>query len=76
VDEFTGNKPEKLVKGSSKYYNTIIKTFTHLAKKYRQNSDSKESGFPTPEVMWTPGCSVAHTVEATEISLPAHTTGN
>jgi hypothetical protein len=26
--------------------------------------------------MWTPGCSIARTGEATEIPLPAHTTGN
>jgi hypothetical protein len=41
VDEFAGNEPEKMVKGSSKYYNTILKTFTCLATKYRQNHDSK-----------------------------------
>jgi hypothetical protein len=41
VDEFAGNKPEKLVKGSSRYYDTIVKTFSRLAKKYRQNCDSK-----------------------------------
>jgi hypothetical protein len=41
VDEFAGNEPEKMAKGSSKYYNTILKTFTCLATKYRQNHDSK-----------------------------------
>jgi hypothetical protein len=41
VDEFAGNEPEKMVKGCSKYYNTILKMFTRLAIKYRQNRNSK-----------------------------------
>ena len=35
VDEFAGNDPEMVVKGSSKYYDTIVKMFTCLATKYR-----------------------------------------
>jgi hypothetical protein len=41
VDEFANNDLLKLVKGSSRYYDTIVKTFTCLAQKYRQNCDSK-----------------------------------
>ena len=76
VDEFTGNEPDKLVRGSSKYYDTIIKMFARLTKKYRQNRDSKQLGFPTPEVTWTPGCSIAHTGEVMELPLPKGTAGN
>ncbi len=48
VNEFADNEPEKLARGSSKYYDTIIKTFTRLAKKYRQNRDSKRLGSILP----------------------------
>jgi len=41
VDEFAGNDPKMMVKGSHKYYDTIVKMFTRLAAKYRQNCDSK-----------------------------------
>jgi hypothetical protein len=74
VDEFANNNLLKLVKGSSRYYDTIVKMFTRLAQKYRQNRDSKRLGFPIPEIMWTPGCSVAHTGGATEVLLPTHIT--
>jgi len=48
VDEFVTNDPLKLVKGSTRYYDTIVKTFACLAIRYRQNHDSKQSGRSTP----------------------------
>ena len=39
VDEFVDNHPLQLVKGSSRYYDTIVKIFGRLAIKYRQNRD-------------------------------------
>jgi len=72
VDEFVTNDPLKLIKGSTRYYDTIVKTFGRLAIRYRQNRDSKRSGTSTPNALMTPGCSVARTGEATAIPLPPH----
>jgi len=74
VDEFVTNDPLKLVKGSTRYYDTIVKMFACLAISYRQNRDSKQSRRSTPNAVMTPGCSVARTGEVTAIPLPPHAT--